>query len=180
MGRIMLLTAAPGTGKSTAIQKIIKLLGMQSCGGFYTEEIKDDSGQRMGFTCVTLDGVRLKLADVYSQNEVRVGRYGIDIGGFEAMIDAMEESLAARDILIVDEIGFMQLLSEKFKDVLNKILNSEKVVIGTIVLQSHPEADEIKKNQQVELYELTLENREWLPKEIAAKAEAEIRRLTCS
>ena len=42
MIRMILLTALPHTGKSTAIKKIIELLGTSNCGGFYTEEIREN------------------------------------------------------------------------------------------------------------------------------------------
>jgi len=37
---MILLTAPPRTGKSTAIRKIVNMLGREKCGGFYTEEIR--------------------------------------------------------------------------------------------------------------------------------------------
>lgn len=172
----MLLTAAPGTGKTTAIQKIITLLGKQNCGGFYTEEIKNSDGLRIGFDCITLDDKRVRIADVCLESEFQIGRYRVDVKGFEELAsDAIEVSLATRDILIIDEIGLMQLLSMKFKDVLYKVLNSKKVVVGTICFHSHPEVDHIKKNQRVDLYELTAENRELMPIEIAARVEEQLK-----
>jgi nucleoside-triphosphatase len=172
MRKVMLLTAAPGTGKTTAVQKIINLLGTQNCGGFYTEEIKNNDGQRTGFACITLDGIRARLADVSFESNDRVSRYGIDVKGFEAIaINAVEESLVTNKILIIDEIGPMQYLSDKFKETLNKAIDSENIVVGTIFLDSHPEIDNIKKNEHIELYELTKKNREFLPNEIVAKVE---------
>ena len=52
---MILLTALPRTGKSTAIKKIVNMLGKDNCGGFYTEEIRDD-GERVGFRICTLSG----------------------------------------------------------------------------------------------------------------------------
>ena len=43
---MILLTALPRTGKSTAIKKIVNMLGNDNCGGFYTEEIRED-GERV-------------------------------------------------------------------------------------------------------------------------------------
>lgn len=176
MKKVILLTAAPGTGKTTAVQKIINLLGTLNCGGFYTEEIKNNDGQRTGFVCITLDGKRIRLADISFESEIRLSRYGLDIKEFEEIaINAMEESLITKKILIIDEIGPMQFFSEKFKETLNKVLVSEKIVVGTIYFNPHPEIDIIKKNEHIELYELTEENREFLPKEIAARVEEQLK-----
>ena len=49
------LTAPPKTGKSTAIKKIINMLGAKNCCGFYTKEMIED-GQRVGFKIVTFIG----------------------------------------------------------------------------------------------------------------------------
>lgn len=45
---MLLLTALPRTGKSTAIKKIVNMLGPNNCGGFYTEEIREND-DRVGF-----------------------------------------------------------------------------------------------------------------------------------
>lgn len=175
MRKIMLLTAAPGTGKTTAVEKIINLLGIQNCGGFYTIEIKNHEGQRTGFECITLNGAEVRLADIYSDSQIRLSRYGLDIKGFEEIaIAAMEEALKTKQVLIIDEIGPMQFFSEKFKQVLDTVFGSEKIVIGTIFFNSHPEIDNIKKNKYIQLYELTEENRAYLPNEIVAKVRENI------
>jgi nucleoside-triphosphatase len=167
MKKIMLVTAAPSTGKTTAIQKIIKEIGRENCSGFFTEEVRKD-GERTGFICITLDGERATLADINSQSELKVGRYGVEIADFEkVVIRTIEIALKTEKVLIIDEIGPMELSSEKFKEVLFKALNNEKIIIGTIFMNSHPEIDKIKKHQSIEFYHLTLENRDALPYDIA-------------
>ena len=172
MKKVMLLTAAPGTGKTTAVQRIINLLGTQNCGGFYTEEIKNKDGQRTGFECITLDGKKVRLADVNSESAIRLSRYGLDIKGFEQIaISAVEEALITKEVIVIDEIGPMQFFSERFKKALDKVIYSEKIVVGTIFFNPHPEIDSIKKNEHIELYE----NRKFLPNKIAAKVEEQLK-----
>lgn len=171
----MLLTATPGTGKTTAIKKIIDLIGKQNCGGFYSEEIKDDAEQRIGFECISLDGTSTRLADISFESEIKLSRYGLDIKAFEKIaINSIEESLAIKQVLIIDEIGPMQFFSEKFKEILNIVIDSEKIVVGSIFFNPHPDIDIIKKKEHVEIYELTKENRDLLPNEIVARVEAQI------
>ena len=71
------LTAPPKTGKSTAIKKIINMLGTKNCCGFYTKEMIED-GRRVGFKIVTLNGKEGILADEY-----RIGKYGVNLKEFE-------------------------------------------------------------------------------------------------
>ena len=174
VGRVILLTAPPATGKTTAIQRIIDSLGAMNCDGFYTQEVINIEGQRTGFVCNTLSGMHSKLADISFESEVRVGQYGVDITGFEGVaINTLEESLRTKKILIVDELGPMQLVSEKFRKALSIVMDSEKTVVGTIFYSQHPAVDEIKKRKNVELIELTVENRDYIANEIVVKVKAE-------
>src|SRR5215831_11690508 len=73
-----LLTGRPQVGKSSAIKKIVNTVGMESCGGFYTEEIRVQ-GTRMGFCLVTLDGREGIMAYKGLASPLRIGGYGVDI-----------------------------------------------------------------------------------------------------
>ena len=68
--------------------------------------------------------------------------------------------------LIIDEIGPMQLFSEEYKELLYKLLNTSKTVLGTIFYSPHDWLDKLKKEPNVNLIEITLENRDTLPFEI--------------
>ncbi|MBS4194177.1 nucleoside-triphosphatase [Lederbergia citri] len=165
--KFTLLTAEPGTGKTTCIRKIINAIGIENCEGFYTEEVRKDD-VRTGFVCVFLTGERTTLADIDSISELRLGRYGIELEDFgRLVIPTIEKALTTKKFLIIDEIGLMQLFSERFKETVNKVLNSDKIIIGTIFFNSHPEVDKLKENPNVHLVSITKENRDTIPYEIA-------------
>lgn len=167
MNKISLLTAEPRTGKTTCIKKIIDEIGLGNCEGFYTEEIREN-GERTGFDCVTLTGERVTLAYVNSNSNLRVSRYGVELDGLEqVIIPIIEQALLTNKVLIIDEIGPMELFSESFKAVLNKALSSDKVILGTIFFKPHNEVDVYKKHPNVNLIELTKQNRDIIPYEIA-------------
>ncbi|MGH4124209.1 MAG: nucleoside-triphosphatase [Clostridium sp.] len=159
MGKIILLSGEPRVGKTTALKKIIQMIGECNCTGFYTEEIRDDF-DRVGFDCVSLDGRRKRIADVNLHSEIRMGRYGIDIEAFEDFaLQAINNSSSSNKIIIIDEIGPIQLLSTKFKQAIKNILTSSTCVIGTIFYNKHDDVDEIKKISGIKIYSMTNENR---------------------
>ena len=94
IGNIVLLSGEPKVGKTTALKKIIKMVGKENCAGFYTEEICNEFN-RIGFDYVSVDGRRIRIADVNFESDIRIGRYGVDINVFEDFaIQAINKSLS--------------------------------------------------------------------------------------
>lgn len=124
MANIILISGEPRVGKTTALKKIIQMIGEANCTGFYTEEIRDKF-DRVGFDCVSLDGRRKRIADVNFHSDITMGRYGIDIDAFEDLaLKAINDSYSSSKIIIIDEIGPIQLLSTKFRQEINNIMTS--------------------------------------------------------
>jgi nucleoside-triphosphatase len=167
IGNIVLLSGEPRVGKTTALKKIIQMVGKDKCIGFYTEEICNEF-DRIGFDCVSLDGRRRRIADVNFESDVRIGRYGIDINVFEDFaIQAINNSFSYKKIIVIDEIGPIQLLSTKFKQELNNVLTAPNCcVIGTIFYKKHTDIDEIKRIPGIKFYTLTNENRNTIAENI--------------
>lgn len=165
---MILLTALPRTGKSTAIKKIVNMLGVDNCGGFYTEEIREND-ERVGFRIKTITGKTAILAHVDYDSEYRISRYGVDLKTFENIcLDELEEALSNDSIkyLIIDEIGPMQLFSDKYKELLVRLLDCDKVIIGTVFMNSYEWLDDFKKRDGVNLVEITFDNRDSMPLKI--------------
>ena len=157
------ITAKPRTGKSTAIKKVVDLVGKENCYGFFTEEIRVN-GKREGFKIITMDGREGILASTSSESEVRLGRYGLDLATFEELCLTSLSNLPDTDkLIIIDEVGPMQMFSESFKKVLIETIERPNPIIGAIVLKAHPWIDEFKKREEVLLVEITLDNRDELP-----------------
>lgn len=156
-----LLIGKPRVGKSTAIKRIIHRIGPEYFGGFYTEEVRN-STNRIGFNCVTLSGESERIASVESESLVRVGRYGVEIDTFENIaLKEVRQSLDTKRITVIDEIGFMQMLSVPFKEMIHEIVSSSQhIILGTICVDSHPDIDKIKELTGIKFYLMNEENRD--------------------
>jgi len=163
---VILLTGEPGIGKTTVVQKVIRLLGDRA-GGFYTREVRE-GGFRVGFELVTLDGevswLATKKQETHFVHAVRFGAYRVNLDALELVaVPAIARAMAERDVVVVDEIGPMELFSEAFYTTILQLIAREVAVFGTIVRRSHPLADAIKADRRVTLRQVTIQNREHLP-----------------
>ncbi|MBO2457371.1 nucleoside-triphosphatase [Actinomadura violacea] len=174
MGRFLLLTGDKGAGKTTAVRRVVDAVGREHFAGFFAGEVRRD-GARRGFGLTSLDGGEGVLASVDSASPLRVGRpnsagvgrYGIELDFLENVCVPLMRKAAEHPggaILVLDEIGPMQLYSEAFKDAVLGLLSDESdaLVFGTIVLRSTPWTDALKKRAGVETFLLTEANRDSL------------------
>jgi nucleoside-triphosphatase len=160
MSSAFLLTGEPGIGKTTALKKIIDAIGLEQCGGFYTEELRAQR-VRTGFQIVTLNGQVGVIADMDSSSSIRVGKYRVNLQDLEAVgVAAIYKAIEDKHFIVIDEIGPMQLYSEKFKQAVIDALNSLCPLVGTVVLRPYPWVNELRQNKKVNLFELTADNRE--------------------
>ena len=165
MASVYLLTGKPGTGKTTVIRQALAGAAVKA-GGFYTHEIRS-GGNRLGFRIVTLDGKEAVLSHVDNRSRYRVGKYGVDISNLDGIaVAAIERALEESDLIVIDEIGKMELLSTRFREAVLKAMDSGRKVLGTIMLAPHPFADEIKRRPEVRVLEVTRSNQQQVLKEI--------------
>jgi nucleoside-triphosphatase len=161
----ILLTGPPGIGKTTVIREIARCLGANAAG-FYTEETRE-GGRRTGFDIVTLDGRRAPLARAGKSGKYRVGRYGVDIGALDSSaVPAIEQALEGDKVIVIDEIGKMELFSQRFRDAVLRAFDSANSVVAVIMLKANPFADSIKRRPGVVTIEVTNANRDALPRQI--------------
>jgi len=161
----LLLTGQPGTGKTALIKEALARTRVQG-GGFYTEEIRT-GGIRQGFRIVTLGGQEAILAHVNISGPFQVSKYRVDTDALDRVaVAALRQALKESDLIVIDEIGKMELLSSRFREAVTQAINSGKKVLGTIMLNPHPFADEIKRHPEVEVLLATRDNRTEVMKKV--------------
>ena len=171
----MLLTGNPGVGKTTLIRVVVNWLEEVTCAGFYTEE-KRHAGQRIGFRIVTLNGDEGTLASV-GRREPTVGRYSVHVEEFEKLVlPTVDPGIMPADLYVIDEIGKMELFSRAFRNKIMNLLAQPTNLLATIAKRGQGFIKQLKSRNDIELIEVTLQNRDQLAKEIEERIKAELGR----
>jgi nucleoside-triphosphatase len=122
----------------------------------------------VGFRIETFEGDRGLLAHVNLPGPPRVGKYGVDLDGFERL------ALAALDppaggATVIDELGKMELASKRFRETVTAVLGADVPVVATVHAFRHPFTDQLKRRSDVEVVRLSRANRDELPDSLAAR-----------
>jgi nucleoside-triphosphatase len=163
-----LLEGRPGAGKTTAVARVVELLRADgvSVTGFVTSELRE-RGERVGFALETLGGERGMLAHVGIRGGPRVGRYGIVLDDLERL--AIPALHADADVVVLDELGKMELASVAFREAVTALFERAVPVVATVHTRGHPFTDELKHRPSVAVLRPTRSNRDELPSAIASR-----------
>jgi nucleoside-triphosphatase len=156
----ILLTGLPRSGKTTAVTQIIKNLNCKKISGFYTQEIREGD-IRKGFSWRRLDGSSGTLAHIDIKGPFRVGKYGVDVAGFEkTVVPTLDAEESDTELFVIDEIGRMECFSEKFVIAVRRLFKSDRSVLATVALKGSGLISEIKNDPNTKLFNLTRHNRD--------------------
>jgi len=162
--RLIFITGRSGVGKTSVLLRAVDALRVKGykVGGMISREVRE-RGVRVGFEIVDFHtGRRGWLAHVTQPTGPRVSKYRVNLSDLD-VIGASSILNAARDadIIVVDEIGPMELFSPEFKKAVDQAIRSSKPVVGTIHFRARdPLINTIKAREDAEILEVTYENRE--------------------
>ena len=160
--RLIFLTGRPGVGKTSVLLRAVDILKAEGyeIGGMVSREVRE-RGVRVGFEIVDFrTGRKGWLAHVNQPTGPSVGKYRVNLSdlntiGASSILDAMKNA----DIVVVDEVGPMELFSSDFKEAVTKAITSRKMMIGTIHYRTRdPLINAIKAEEDAEILEVTREN----------------------
>lgn len=173
MSRVLILTGAPGVGKTTVLTKTVDALKAKGVrvGGMVTREVREDN-VRVGFEILDLTNNKHGwLAHVNGQGGPKVGKYNVNLKDLDIIgTTAITQALEKCDVIVIDEIGPMELFSQKFKQVVTQALESKKLMLTVVHGKAKdPLVTQIKRRVDAEIFNVTFSNREDLTKQLPNK-----------
>ena len=170
LAAVWLITGSPGVGKSTVVSKVVMKLKSAGVivGGCTTSE-KRAGGVRTEFEIRDLSsGSTGELASAAAKVGPRVGRYRVnledlaEIGG-----KGLRAASSSSELVVVDEVGPMELVSPEFRRGIRMCIDSGKPMLA--VVHERLEDDLLKelREKAETVLTLTVENREGAADELA-------------
>ncbi|MHA1302423.1 MAG: nucleoside-triphosphatase [Candidatus Heimdallarchaeaceae archaeon] len=165
----ILITGKPRVGKTTLIERIVDETQKKTIG-MITREIRKNE-RRTGFAIETLSGfVRILASKDNITSRYRVASYGVNVENINLVVEKLRKEMQEKeyDLIILDEIGKMELYSSEFKSFVLDSLETRKV-LGTIMLRDNEFSSKIKNRPDTEIFYLTRENWERVKQNIVKR-----------
>lgn len=171
--RLTFITGPPRTGKTTVLLGVAEELRARNytLGGMISQEIRE-KGSRVGFEVRDYAAGRTGwLAHIRQPTGPRVGKYRVNLDNLRSIGSAaIDKALEETDILLIDEIGPMELLSESFREAVQKAISSSKPVLGTIHYRAqHPLVQHVRSRDDTDIVDITQHSRSPIAITIAQK-----------
>ena len=169
--RLFLITGSPSVGKTTVLMKTVDFLKGKgySVGGMISRDVRS-AGSRIGFELTDVSSGRSGwLARVDQKQGPIVGKYRVnleDLGGLGA--NAIMQAVEKSDVIVIDEIGPMELFSQQFKQSVISTRESSKPAVCTVHWNMKNQlVQETKRRLDAETFVVTYENRDHLHEQLA-------------
>jgi nucleoside-triphosphatase len=163
----LLLEGRPGIGKTTVARRLLHLLQEAGVpvGGFTTAELRT-GGRREGFLVEAASGAHALLAHVDLPGPPRVGRYGVDLAAFDRVALPALRTPRTGGVVIVDELGKMELASAAFRDAVMQLLERDVAVVATVHQARDRFTDALRRRPDIRVVRVTEATRDALPKQL--------------
>ena len=173
MKRLLFLTGHPGVGKTTVLLRVADALKAKEYDvrGMISHEVREQ-GIRVGFEITDFHtGQKGWLAHIRQPSGPQVSKYRVNLDDLKNIgVNSILNAIKNADVIVIDEIGPMELFSQAFKDAIIQAVESTKPLLGTIHFKAqNPIINAIKARSDVEIFEVTDENRQSIHNLIIAK-----------
>ena len=167
------MTGAPGVGKTTLLTKTVDALKRKGVrvGGMITREVREGN-VRVGYEILDLTSNKHGwLAHVNEQGGPQVGKYHVNLDYLDNVgAAAITQALEICNVIAIDEIGPMELFSQKFKQAVTQALEGKKLMLTVVHGKAKdPLVTQIKRRVDAEIFNVTFSNRENLTEQLARK-----------
>ena len=163
------ITGLPGSGKTYTLKRVIEMLGKDiTVGGMIDEKITDGRHEIGINVCNLQTGEKVTFAKPGVESKITVGNLGVDLSLFESIsIDAIKTACETCDVIVIDEVGKVEVESQAFVDAVKDALAVDKPMILTLHKKSrNPLLQDIRRRDDVRILEVTPTNRNLLPHKI--------------
>jgi len=166
----LLLTGPPRSGKSLLVRRLAEEYP-GAAGGMLVAEICGADRRRCGFALQAVwcgPGQPLQvveravLAHVEESFPWRAGRYRVNPAALHLAVRALDGAMHEGGLVIIDEIGPLQILSPEFRDAVLRSLVGPCPVLGTVAQGQDPFLDAVRAHPGVRLLEVNRVNRNHL------------------
>jgi len=180
--RLIFVTGPPGVGKTSVLLRSVNGLKNRGykIGGMISRDVRE-GGIRVGFEIMDFSTrQRGWLAHTNQPTGPKISKYRVNLTDLDAIgVSSILDAIRNANIIIVDEIGPMELSSSAFREAVVEAVESNKPVLGTIHFGlRNPLINSVKTREDAEIFEVTYENRETLHNFIIDKVVQSLQKLS--
>ncbi len=127
------ISGMPKSGKTTLLRKLVEKMKAQGLrvGGFITPDAKAH-GARTGFA---VEDVETGTRETFAATDIdgpKVAKYHVDVRAFESVALPILQKASRYDVIVIDEIGRMEMKSAKFSELLGDLLESDTPLVASL------------------------------------------------
>jgi nucleoside-triphosphatase len=111
-------------------------------------------------------GAQEVLAHLGLPGPPQVDRYGVDLAAFERVALPALHTPAIGGVVVVDELGRMELASTTFRAAILELLGRDVAVVATVQLVRHRFTDALKRRPDVQVIRVPDGTRDVLPRQL--------------